>query len=150
MDANVPLVVPEVNETDIKNHKGLIANPNCSTIQMVTALKPIQKAYGLNRIIVSTYQAVSGSGKKAVDELDKQTRNYVNKEETKPEVLPVAGDKRHYPIAFNALPQIDVFQENGYTAEEMKMINETKKNNAFTRCESSGNVCSSTIFHITC
>ncbi len=127
MDANVPLVVPEVNETDIKNHKGLIANPNCSTIQMVTALKPIQKAYGLNRIIVSTYQAVSGSGKKAVDELDKQTRNYVNKEETKPEVLPVAGDKRHYPIAFNALPQIDVFQENGYTAEEMKMINETKK-----------------------
>ena len=119
MDANVPLVVPEVNETDIKNHKGLIANPNCSTIQMVTALKPIQKAYGLNRIIVSTYQAVSGSGKKAVD--------YVNKEETKPEVLPVAGDKRHYPIAFNALPQIDVFQENGYTAEEMKMINETKK-----------------------
>ena len=127
MDANVPLVVPEVNETDIKNHKGLIANPNCSTIQMVTALKPIQKAYGLNRIIVSTYQAVSGSGKKAVDELDKQTRNYVNREETKPEVLPVAGDKRHYPIAFNALPQIDVFQENGYTAEEMKMINETKK-----------------------
>lgn len=127
MDANVPLVVPEVNETDIKNHKGLIANPNCSTIQMVTALKPIQKAYGLNRIIVSTYQAVSGSGKKAVDELDKQTRNYVNKEETKPQVLPVAGDKRHYPIAFNALPQIDVFQENGYTAEEMKMINETKK-----------------------
>src|SRR5699024_9402874 len=73
------------------------------------------------------YQAVSGSGKKAVDELDKQTRNYVKKEETKPEVLPVAGDKRHYPIAFNALPQIDVFQENGYTAEEMKMINETKK-----------------------
>ncbi|GAB3067006.1 aspartate-semialdehyde dehydrogenase [Virgibacillus ainsalahensis] len=127
MDEDVPLVVPEVNNSDIAKHKGIIANPNCSTIQMVAALKPIKDAYGINRVIVSTYQAVSGAGTAANEELENQSNAYLNNEEMKAELLPVKGDKKHYPIAFNALPQIDVFQENGYTFEEMKMINETKK-----------------------
>ncbi|WP_181397498.1 aspartate-semialdehyde dehydrogenase [Gracilibacillus dipsosauri] len=127
MDPDVPLVVPEVNENDIEKHNGIIANPNCSTIQMVAALKPIQDRFGLSRIIVSTYQAVSGAGAKAVDELQTQSQAYLNGEELNPEILPVGGEKHHYPIAFNALPQIDVFQDNGYTFEEVKMINETKK-----------------------
>ncbi|SEQ56647.1 aspartate semialdehyde dehydrogenase [Virgibacillus subterraneus] len=127
MDNEVPLVVPEVNEEDIKSHKGVIANPNCSTIQMVAALKPIQDAFGISRVIVSTYQAVSGAGNEACNELENQTKQYLNNEDMTAELLPVKGDEKHYPIAFNALPQIDVFQENGYTFEEMKMINETKK-----------------------
>ncbi|WP_156289114.1 aspartate-semialdehyde dehydrogenase [Oceanobacillus salinisoli] len=127
MDENVPLVVPEVNNEDIKKHNGIIANPNCSTIQMVAGLKPIKDNFGLSRVIVSTYQAVSGAGVKAVNELEEQSRQFLNNEEMEANLLPVKGDKKHYPIAFNALPQIDVFQENGYTFEEMKMINETKK-----------------------
>ncbi|SFD79556.1 aspartate semialdehyde dehydrogenase [Lentibacillus persicus] len=127
MDETVPLVVPEVNETDLQSHNGIIANPNCSTIQMVAALKPLQEAFGLSRVIVSTYQAVSGAGNEANQELEEQTKQYLNNEEMKAELLPVKGDEKHFPIAFNALPQIDVFQENGYTFEEMKMINETKK-----------------------
>ncbi|KAB8138789.1 aspartate-semialdehyde dehydrogenase [Gracilibacillus oryzae] len=127
MDPEVPLVVPEVNEEDIAKHNGIIANPNCSTIQMVAALKPIQEQFGLSRVIVSTYQAVSGAGTKAVNELQEQSKAFLDGEELEPEILPVSGEKKHYPIAFNALPQIDVFQENGYTFEEMKMINETKK-----------------------
>ncbi|RLL45366.1 aspartate-semialdehyde dehydrogenase [Oceanobacillus piezotolerans] len=127
MDENVPLVVPEVNPEDIQKHNGIIANPNCSTIQMVVALKPILDKYGLGRVIVSTYQAVSGAGANAVIELEEQSKQYLNKQEMEANLLPVKGDKKHYPIAFNALPQIDVFQENGYTFEEMKMINETKK-----------------------
>ena len=127
MDEGVPLVVPEVNETDIKEHKGIIANPNCSTIQMVAALQPLKAKYGLNRIIVSTYQAVSGSGAEAIEELKTQAEDFLNGDEMKAELLPVKGEDKHYPIAFNALPQIDVFTENGYTFEEMKMINETKK-----------------------
>ncbi|MDY7431335.1 aspartate-semialdehyde dehydrogenase [Bacillus sp. V26] len=127
MDENTPLVVPEVNEADLHEHKGIIANPNCSTIQMVAALEPIRKAYGLNKVIVSTYQAVSGAGNEAVKELYSQTEAILNNEEIKPEIMPVKGDKIHYQIAFNAIPQIDKFQDNGYTFEEMKMINETKK-----------------------
>ncbi|MFD2628438.1 aspartate-semialdehyde dehydrogenase [Oceanobacillus kapialis] len=127
MDEDVPLVVPEVNKEDLLNHKGIIANPNCSTIQMVAALKPLQEAYGLKRVIVSTYQAVSGAGVSANKELENQSTSFLKNEEMQAEILPVKGDKKHYPIAFNALPQIDVFQENGYTFEEMKMINETKK-----------------------
>ncbi|MFG6115065.1 aspartate-semialdehyde dehydrogenase [Halobacillus sp. MO56] len=127
MDPEVPLVVPEVNKEDIKEHKGIIANPNCSTIQMVAALEPIKKAFGLKRIIVSTYQAVSGSGTEAIDELREQSQSFLDGEDMKAEILPVKGDKKHFPIAFNALPQIDTFEENGYTFEEMKMINETKK-----------------------
>ncbi|MGR9050102.1 aspartate-semialdehyde dehydrogenase [Halobacillus faecis] len=127
MTEGVPLVVPEVNEADIKEHKGIIANPNCSTIQMVAALEPVRKAYGMNRVIVSTYQAVSGAGNDAAEELREQSQSFLNGEELEANLLPVKGDKKHYPIAFNALPQIDVFQDNGYTFEEMKMINETKK-----------------------
>lgn len=127
MDETVPLVVPEVNANHLKENKGLIANPNCSTIQMVAALKPIQEKLGLNKIIVSTYQAVSGAGLAAEEELVNQTNQSLKQEEMTAEVLPAGGDKKHYPIAFNALPQIDLFEDNGYTKEEMKMINETKK-----------------------
>lgn len=127
MDENVPLIVPEVNSEDITKHQGIIANPNCSTIQMAVALKPIQKAFGLSRVIVSTYQSVSGSGTEAIDELEQQTKSHIENEQLEAKVLPVKGDEKHYPIAFNALPQIDMFHENGYTLEEMKMVNETKK-----------------------
>ncbi|KGX83288.1 aspartate-semialdehyde dehydrogenase [Pontibacillus marinus] len=127
MDPEVPLVVPEVNADDLKEHKGIIANPNCSTIQMVAALEPLRQEYGLSRVIVSTYQAVSGAGNEANDELKNQSEAYLKGEDLSAEILPVKGDERHYPIAFNALPQIDKFQDNGYTFEEMKMINETKK-----------------------
>ncbi|PLR77688.1 aspartate-semialdehyde dehydrogenase [Bacillus sp. V3-13] len=127
MDQNVPLVVPEVNENDLHQHNGIIANPNCSTIQMVVALEPIRQKYGLKKVIVSTYQAVSGSGAAAVEELYEQTRAIIDNEPFEPKILPVKSDKKHYQIAFNAIPQIDTFQDNGFTYEEMKMINETKK-----------------------
>ncbi|WP_044893719.1 aspartate-semialdehyde dehydrogenase [Bacillus alveayuensis] len=127
MDENVPLVVPEVNEADLKWHNGIIANPNCSTIQMVVALEPIRKAFGLKKVIVSTYQAVSGAGAQAVEELKAQSKAVLEGEDFTPEILPVKSDNKHYQIAFNAIPQIDKFQENGFTFEEMKMINETKK-----------------------
>jgi aspartate-semialdehyde dehydrogenase len=127
MDPDVPLVVPEVNEEDIKLHKGIIANPNCSTIQMVAALEPVRKEYGLTKVIVSTYQAVSGAGAAAIDEMHEQSQAILNGDSFEPSVLPVKGDKKHYQIAFNAVPQIDMFQDNGFTFEEMKMINETKK-----------------------
>jgi aspartate-semialdehyde dehydrogenase len=127
MDQDKPLVVPEVNEQDLQKHNGIIANPNCSTIQMVVALEPIRKKYGLKKVIVSTYQAVSGAGAVAIDELHQQTEALLAGKEIEPKILPVKSDKNHYQIAFNAIPQIDKFQENGYTYEEMKMINETKK-----------------------
>ncbi|MGA1826273.1 MAG: aspartate-semialdehyde dehydrogenase [bacterium] len=122
MDPEVPLVVPEVNPHAIKKHKGIIANPNCSTIQMVVALKPIHDRARVKRIVVSTYQAVSGTGKEAMDELFNQTKLMAcfKKDEIKPSVYP-------HQIAFNCLPHIDVFLENAYTKEEMKMVNETKK-----------------------
>ncbi|GAA0461663.1 aspartate-semialdehyde dehydrogenase [Alkalibacillus silvisoli] len=127
MYEDVPLIVPEVNKEDIKNHKGIIANPNCSTIQMVAALEPVREKYGLNRIIVSTYQSVSGSGNDAVEELKHQTKAMLEGETVYTEIMPVKSEAKHFPIAFNALPQIDTFEENHYTFEEMKMINETKK-----------------------
>ncbi|ARJ40081.1 aspartate-semialdehyde dehydrogenase [Sporosarcina sp. P21c] len=127
MDPNTPLVVPEVNPQELKNHSGIIANPNCSTIQMVAALKPIKDQYGLSKLIVSTYQAVSGAGVEAIDELAEQSKKFTDRSEIQAEVLPSASAKRHYPIAFNAIPQIDSFDESGYTLEELKMINETKK-----------------------
>ncbi|WP_062105026.1 aspartate-semialdehyde dehydrogenase [Bacillus niameyensis] len=127
MDPEVPLVVPEVNEKVLQEQKGIIANPNCSTIQMVAALEPIRKAFGLKKVIVSTYQAVSGAGASAIDELKKQSDDILNKRDFTPEILPASSDKKHYQIAFNAIPQIDKFTENGFTFEEMKMINETKK-----------------------
>lgn len=121
-DDDIPLVVPECNAHAIANYKnrGIIANPNCSTIQMLVALKPIYDAVGIERINVATYQAVSGTGKEAIEELASQTANLLNMKEIKCEVYPKQ-------IAFNALPHIDVFQDNGYTKEEMKMVWETKK-----------------------
>ncbi|MDQ0198614.1 aspartate-semialdehyde dehydrogenase [Neobacillus ginsengisoli] len=127
MDTNTPLVVPEVNENDLHQHNGIIANPNCSTIQMVVALEPIRQKFGLKKVIVSTYQAVSGAGAAAVQELNEQAQAILNNEPYEAQVLPVKSDKNHYQIAFNAIPQIDKFEENGFTFEEMKMINETKK-----------------------
>lgn len=127
MVPEIPLVVPEVNEADLHNHNGIIANPNCSTIQMVVALEPIRKQYGLKKVIVSTYQAVSGAGINAVNEMKEQTAAILEGKEFTPEILPCGSDKKHYQIAFNAIPQIDKFEDNGFTFEEMKMINETKK-----------------------
>lgn len=130
MTEGVPLVVPEVNAAALKDHKGIIANPNCSTIQMMVALEPIRKVAGLQRIIVSTYQAVSGAGAKAMAEMKRETLAYLEGtpvDQLNPEILPCGGDKKHYPIAFNALPQIDVFSDEDYTYEEWKMINETHK-----------------------
>ncbi|CEG26847.1 aspartate-semialdehyde dehydrogenase [Bacillus sp. B-jedd] len=127
MDPEVPLVVPEVNEEDVHTHKGIIANPNCSTIQMVVALEPIRKKYGLKKIIVSTYQAVSGAGAAAIEELKLETSALIEGKTYEPKVLPVKTGDKHYQIAFNAIPQIDKFEENGFTFEELKMINETKK-----------------------
>ncbi|MFW7432055.1 aspartate-semialdehyde dehydrogenase [Vagococcus carniphilus] len=128
MSEGVPLVVPEVNKEALRQHQGIIANPNCSTIQMMVALEPIRKKYGLERVIVSTYQAVSGAGISAINELKQQAQDMLD-EKTKIEanVLPCSGDKKHFPLAFNALAQIDVFSDEGYTNEEWKMINETKK-----------------------
>ena len=122
MDPQVPLVVPEVNAHAIAQYpkKNIIANPNCSTIQMVVALKPIHDAARIKRIVVSTYQAVSGTGKRAIKELEEQVLAIYTQKEIKKEVYP-------HQIAFNCLPHIDVFFENGYTKEEMKMVNETKK-----------------------
>jgi len=122
MDPQVPLVVPEVNPHAVAQYsqKGIIANPNCSTIQMVVALNPIHRKYGIRRIVVSTYQSVSGTGKKAIDELFNQTRSMINFLEVERSVYP-------HRIAFNCLPHIDKFLDNGYTKEEMKMVNETRK-----------------------
>lgn len=119
---DIPLVVPEVNPHAIGDYKnrGIIANPNCSTIQMMVALKPLQDLAGIERITVSTYQAVSGSGSEAVDELLKQTGELINGRTVEPKVYPQS-------IAFNVLPHIDVFMDNGYTKEEMKMVWETRK-----------------------
>ena len=114
MNPNVPLVIPEVNPEAVKNHKGIIANPNCSTIQAIVPIKPLHDKYGLKRIVYSTYQAVSGSGVKGIQDLKDGIQG-------KPNTF------YPHPIAFNCLPHIDVFEENGYTKEEMKMINETMK-----------------------
>lgn len=114
MDEDVPLVVPEVNPEDIKKHRGIIANPNCSTIQAVVALKPLDDKYKIKRIVYSTYQAVSGAGSKGIKDLENTLKGLKN-------------EKFPYPIANNCIPQIDSFTENGYTKEEMKMINETRK-----------------------
>ncbi|GAB6036719.1 aspartate-semialdehyde dehydrogenase [Fundidesulfovibrio butyratiphilus] len=120
MDPKCPLVVPEVNPHDVDWHNGIIANPNCSTIQMVVALKPLHDAATIKRVVVSTYQAVSGTGQKAIEELERQVRQLFNGQEAECKVYP-------YQIAFNCLPQIDVFSEGDYTFEEIKMIKETAK-----------------------
>ncbi|MBI5599759.1 MAG: aspartate-semialdehyde dehydrogenase [Deltaproteobacteria bacterium] len=122
MDPDVPLVVPEVNPGAIAGYrkKNIIANPNCSTIQMVVALKPIHDRFRIKRIVVSTYQSVSGAGREAMDELSEQVRQIFTMRSVEKKVFP-------HQIAFNCLPQIDVFLDNGYTREEMKMVDETKK-----------------------
>lgn len=127
MDPEVPLVVPEVNPQAISAHKGIIANPNCSTIIMVMALKPIYDLAKIKRIVVSTYQAVSGAGKEAIDELNDQVKASLEGREMVANILPSASLDKHYPIAFNLIPHIDVFVEDDYTKEEMKMVHETHK-----------------------
>jgi aspartate-semialdehyde dehydrogenase len=120
MDPHVPLVVPEVNEAALERHQGIVANPNCVAAPLVVALKPIADAVGLERVIVSTYQSVSGTGAAAVAELREQTGGVLAGDEPEPSVYP-------HPIAFNVLPHIDVFDESGYTGEERKVANETRK-----------------------
>ena len=127
MDPEVPLVVPEVNPQAIVRHKGIIANPNCSTIIMVMGLKPLYDLAKIRRIVVSTYQAVSGAGKEGMAELEEQVAALAEGKEAVANILPVGKLPKHYPIAFNLIPQIDVFKDNLYTKEEMKMIDETKK-----------------------
>ncbi|MCD2435526.1 aspartate-semialdehyde dehydrogenase [Acidaminococcus sp. NSJ-142] len=127
MDPDVPLIVPEVNPQDIQKHHGIIANPNCSTIIMVMALKPIYDLARIKRIIVSTYQAASGAGKDGLDELERQIQEAAAGKEMEAHIFPSAGMPKHYPLALNLIPQIDVFLDNLYTKEEMKMVNETKK-----------------------
>ncbi|MDE5978139.1 MAG: aspartate-semialdehyde dehydrogenase [Turicibacter sp.] len=123
MDPTIPLVVPEVNAHVLSKETRLIANPNCSTIQLVVALKPILDTYGIESVNVSTYQAISGAGAQALYEYDQELTN----EDYEPKILPTRSDKVHYQIAHNVIPQIDVFLTSGYTKEEIKMINETQK-----------------------
>ncbi len=120
MESDIPLVVPEVNPHAVDRHHGIISNPNCSTIQMVVALKPLHDAARIQRVVVSTYQSVSGTGRKAILELETQTRHIFNQRDILCQVYP-------HQIAFNCLPHIDGFIENGHTREEVKMVNETKK-----------------------
>jgi len=120
MTPEVPLVVPEVNAHDIQRHKGIIANPNCSTIQMVVALKPLHDEARIKRIVVTTFQSVSGTGKDAMDELMVECQDLLSFKSASPKVYP-------YQIAFNCLPHIDDFLPSGYTKEEMKMVHETRK-----------------------
>lgn len=127
MDPATPLVVPEVNPEDLQWHKGIIANPNCSTIIMCVALQPLHLAANIRRVVVSTYQAVSGAGAQAMEVLRTQSRAVLDGYEVEPSILPYGKGAKHYPIAFNLLPQIDGFGEAGYTKEEWKMVRETQK-----------------------
>lgn len=120
MDENVPLVVPEVNPEALKAHNGIIANPNCSTAPLVCILKPLEEYFGIERVVVSTYQSISGAGKEAMEELIETTQKVINKEPFESKVI-------NQKLAFNLIPQIDVFLENGYTKEEMKVVNESRK-----------------------
>ena len=120
MQKNIPLVVPEVNPEALAKHDNIIANPNCSTMQMVLALKPLHNEYKIKRVVVSTYQAVSGAGKEAMDELFDQTKNFLDKKN-------IVSKNFTKQIAFNLIPHIDTFDKDGYTKEELKMVNETKK-----------------------
>ncbi len=120
METDVPLVVPEINPEDIRKHRGIIANPNCTTIIAVMALYPLHKAFQVKRVIAASYQAVSGAGAKAIHELSLQSKSFFSGELAAPDVFP-------HVIAFNVLPQVDVFLDNGYTKEEMKFVNESRK-----------------------
>ena len=120
MEKDVPLVIAGVNDEDLRNHRGVISNPNCSTSQLMLVLEPLNKIFGIKRLIVSTYQAVSGAGLAAINELKADTEAYLNEEKFENKCF-------KKPISFNVIPQIDVFCENGYTKEEMKVVQETKK-----------------------
>jgi aspartate-semialdehyde dehydrogenase len=120
MEQEVPLVVPEINPADIEKHRGIIANPNCTTIIALMALYPLHKVFRVKRVIASSYQAVSGAGAKAIRELSLQSKAFFSGEAAEAEVFP-------YPIAFNVLPQVDIFLDNGYTKEEVKFVNESRK-----------------------
>jgi len=120
MDSDVPLVIPEINGQDVKEHRGLIANPNCTTAVALMAIYPLHRAFGIRRVFASSYQAVSGSGARAIAELKNQVEAAAQDRQSLPQVYP-------HPIAFNVLPQVDVFLEGGYTKEEMKMQNEGRK-----------------------
>jgi aspartate-semialdehyde dehydrogenase len=127
MEKDVPLVVPQVNAQDIKQNKGIIANPNCSTAPLVLILKPLDENFKLKRVVVSTYQSVSGAGKAAMDELYLASRDLLKHEDPAHAIDSYQYKSFVHPIAFNLIPQIDVFTENGYTKEEMKLINESRK-----------------------
>lgn len=127
MKDEVPLVVPEVNPGQAFKHKGIIANPNCSTIQMVVALNPLHEKSPVKRVVAATYQAVSGAGREAVEELKQQCRDYLEGRPVTAQYIPVKGAERNYQVAFNLVPQLDVFVEDGYCKEEVKMINESRK-----------------------
>ena len=127
LDNEVPLIVPEINAGAIGSHRGIIANPNCSTIIMAVALKPLYDAVGLKRVVVSTYQAVSGAGIEAVEELKDQVLAFAEGKSVAAKILPTAAAKKHYQVAFNVIPQVDLFAEHGYTKEEWKMVYETQK-----------------------
>ncbi len=127
LDPGVPLVVPEVNRDALRAHQGIIANPNCSTIIMVVALAPLHRAARIKRVVVSTYQAVSGAGAQAMAELEEQTRAHLEGRPLEAKILPVGSLPKHHPIAFNVIPQVDVFGDLGYTKEEWKMVHETRK-----------------------
>lgn len=128
MNPDVPLVVPEVNGYALKDHKGIISCPNCTTIMMCSALTRINDEFDIERIVVSTYQAVSGAGVAGMEELYRQSQEVLDGKEPEAKTLPCASDEKHFPIAFNCIPQVDKFDlSNGYSKEEMKMVNETKK-----------------------
>lgn len=124
---DVPLVVPEVNPEAVAHHRGIIANPNCSTTIMLVALHPLYREAGIERVVVSTYQAVSGAGAGAMRELLQQVRDFHEGNPLTAEMLPTASGERHYPILFNVIPQVDAFAEDDYTKEEWKMVRETHK-----------------------
>lgn len=127
LDAGVPLVVPEVNPEDVRTHHGIISNPNCSTIIMVVVLKPIYDRAGIKRVVISTYQAVSGIGGKGITGLEEEVRAWAEGREVMPSTAPSPTAAKHWQIAFNLVPHIDVFQDGGYTKEEWKMVYETRK-----------------------
>lgn len=126
MDSTVPLVVPEVNAHALDGHRGIIANPNCSTIQLMVALHALRE-FGLEHVLISTYQAVSGMGQQAVDALRQEIDSWRETGRVESTLFPVVSQETHYPMAFNVLPQCDVFLDNGYTKEEMKLVNESRK-----------------------
>ncbi len=127
MDPDVPLIIPEVNAADAAGHKGILANPNCTTIIVLTALKPLHDALRIERIVVSTYQAASGAGAKGIAALKRESAAVLEGLDVNPSIFPYGDASTHYPLAFNLIPHVDVFDEGGYTKEEWKMVNESRK-----------------------